>query len=145
MALLGTVLALVVDLALGIWLGTIVFFSFVAAPRTFAVLSRDRAGDVVNDIFPRYYRPGVLLGMTAVIAAGVGLVVWRSTMLGVVAVVTGVGVGLAAYSAWVLIPEMEAAGEDAFETYHRRSVVLNGITLLAVAVAFLASHLASWG
>ena len=145
MALLGTVLALVVDLALGVWLGTIVFFSFVAAPRTFAVLSRDQAGDVVNDIFPRYYRLGVLLGIAAVAAAGIGLVVARSTLLVVVVVATGTGVALAAYSAWVLIPQMEAAGEDAFETYHRRSVVLNGITLLAVAIAFLASHLANWG
>lgn len=146
MPIVGTILSLVVDLALGLWLGTIGFFSFVAAPRTFAVLSRDRAGDVVNDIFPRYYRLGVTFGAVAVVVAGLGLFrPGRSVWLFVVVTGAGLGVVLAAYSVWILIPRMEEAGDAAFETYHRRSVVLNGLTLLVVLVAFVASHVAAWG
>jgi hypothetical protein len=36
---------------------------------------------------------------------------------------------------------MDAAGEDAFEAYHRQSVLLNGAMMLAVAGALLVSHL----
>ena len=145
MSLVGTGLSLAVDLALGLWLGSIVFFSFVAAPRTFAVLSRDRAGAVVGDIFPRYYRIGVALGTVAVVAAvaaAIRLALTRSLL--VVIVATGVAVGLAAYSAWVLVPKMDAAGDDAFARYHRRSVLLNAMTLLFVGVAFVASHATTW-
>jgi hypothetical protein len=31
-------------------------------------------------------------------------------------------------------------GDDAFDRYHRESVVLNGVTMLAVVVGLLASH-----
>lgn len=36
---------------------------------------------------------------------------------------------------------MDAAGDEAFERYHGRSVALNGVMLFAVAVALVASHL----
>ena len=62
-------------------------------------------------------------------------------VLAVVAAVA-VAVALAGYSRWVLIPNMDAAGEGAFETYHRQSVLLNGGAMLAVAAALVASHLA---
>ncbi|MFC7080548.1 DUF4149 domain-containing protein [Halorussus caseinilyticus] len=74
MSFLETALTTVVDAALGIWLGSIVFFSFVGAPTTFDVLGDD-AGRVVNAIFPKYYSFGAALGVVAVAAAlvvGVG-------------------------------------------------------------------------
>ena len=58
----------------------------------------------------------------------------------VVAAASGVAVALAGYSWKGLIPRMEAAGEDGFERYHRQSVVLNGLMMLAVAIGLVASH-----
>ena len=37
------------------WIGSIFFFSFFAAPSIFKVLPRETAGNVVSDIFPKYY------------------------------------------------------------------------------------------
>jgi len=41
-------------MSLSIWVGSIVFFSFFAAPSIFKKLPREAAGDVVGDIFPKY-------------------------------------------------------------------------------------------
>mgnify|MGYP002278008107 CR=1 FL=1 len=135
-------LSLVVDAALGAWLGVMAFFSFVGAPRAFAVF--EDGGRYVNDVFPRYYRVGVGLGVLAFVgglALGYGSG-YDGAILALLALVA-VAVLLAGYSVWSLIPKMEAAGEDGFERYHGRSVVLNGLTMLAVALALVASHLPS--
>lgn len=134
-------LALVVDGALGAWLGVMAFFSFVGAPRAFAVFD-ERGGEYVNDVFPRYYRVGAGLGAVA-FAAGLALgAVGRYDGPTLVLLAsTAVGVLLSGYSAAVLIPKMETAGESGFHRYHRQTVVLNGLTMLAVAVGLVASHL----
>jgi hypothetical protein len=135
------VLSVLLDGALGAWLGTMAFFSFVGAPRAFAVFGDD-AGAYVNDVFPRYYTVGVVLGAVALLA-GLG----RGALGGfdvaglVVVASAGSAAVIMAYSRWGLIPKMDAAGEDAFEAYHRQSVLLNGGAMLAVAVALVASHL----
>jgi hypothetical protein len=132
---------LVFDGALGAWLGTMAFFSFVGAPRAFAVYGDD-AGAYVNDVFPRYYTPGVVLGVVSLLSGlGLGALAGFDRAVVVILAVVGVAVTLAGYSRWVLIPRMDAAGEDAFETYHRQSVLLNGGTMLAVTAALVASHL----
>lgn len=144
MALLDTALAVVVDAALGAWLGSMVFFSFLGAPQVFETLDRDRAGRVVNAIFPRYYLFGVVLGTLALLG-GLGLAVGTApgATAARIALLAATGVGLAGhvYARWVLIPKMDRAGEDAFDRYHRQSVVLNGVAMLAVGVALVASHL----
>jgi hypothetical protein len=133
--------ATVLDGSLGVWLGTMAFFSFVGAPRAFAVFGDD-AGAYVNDVFPRYYTVGVVLGAIALFA-GLG----RGALDGfdvaglVVVASSGTAAVIMSYSRWGLIPKMDAAGEDAFETYHRQSVLLNGGAMLAVVVALVASHL----
>jgi len=134
-------ITILLDGALGGWLGTMAFFSFVGAPRAFAVFGDD-AGAYVNDVFPRYYTLGVALGGVALLA-GVALGALTTFDAPVLALLALVGAAdvLVAYSRWGLIPKMDAAGEDAFETYHRQSVVLNGATMLAVAAALVASHL----
>ena len=45
-------------LALVCWLGSIIFFSFFAAPAVFKALERPQAGDVIGAIFPRNYGLG---------------------------------------------------------------------------------------
>lgn len=137
MSLLETALATVIDASLGVWLGSIVFFSFVGAPTTFDVLGDD-AGRVVNAIFPKYYSFGTALGFVAATAA---LVVPLGPFDGVLlAALPLVGVSLNLYARQVLIPKMERAGDDGFAKYHEQSVALNGVTMLAVAAALVVSH-----
>ena len=141
MTLHSTLVALAVNGALGAWLGTIVFFSFVGAPTVFEVLPEEDAGAVVNAIFPKYYVLGVALGLVALAAGGAdaapsGAGLAAAVLLGA----TAVAVVLFAYSRWVLIPKMDAAGDRAFERYHQRSVVLNGVAMLAVAAALVAAN-----
>lgn len=141
MALHAVILSLVVDVALGAWLGVMAFFSFVGAPRAFAVFD-DRGGRYANDVFPRYYRLGVGLGVVAFVAGLVlGFVDGYGGPTLVLLGTTAFATLLAGYSVGSLIPKMEAAGEDGFAQYHRQSVILNGLAMLAVAVGLVASHL----
>ena len=52
-------------LTLVVWIGGIVFFSFIASPSIFKILPREQAGQVVGDIFPKYH----LLGYASCIIA----------------------------------------------------------------------------
>ncbi len=45
-------------IAIVVWVGGVVFFSLIAAPSIFKVLARQLAGDVVGDIFPKYWLMG---------------------------------------------------------------------------------------
>jgi hypothetical protein len=56
-------------LALVVWLGAIVFFSFVVLPSVFGAFPQELAGQVAGTIFPRYYALGSVAGAVAVIAA----------------------------------------------------------------------------
>ena len=142
MSLIVSLLALASNAALGIWLGSIVFFSFVGAPTTFSVLGREDAGRVVNAIFPTYYLFGVVLGLIALLAVlGRGMVGGFGSGLLAMLGLVGFGVLATGYARWALIPRMEQAGADAFEQYHRQSVLLNGLTMVAVGGALVASHL----
>jgi hypothetical protein len=35
---------------------------------------------------------------------------------------------------------MDRAGDDAFAQYHKQSVALNGVTMLAIGIALVLSH-----
>ena len=124
--------------ALGVWLGSIVFFSFVAAPALFAELGSDRAGEAVNVVFPRYYQFGLAV---AVVVLGVWLAGTLAFDLAEPPLVADAGVLAGAlanlYARYVLVPKMEAAGSDAFAQYHKQSVALNLVTLAGVAVALV--------
>jgi hypothetical protein len=135
-------------LALVVWIGEIVFFSFIAAPAIFGVLGAPRAGAVVGAIFPRYYALGTAAAATAV-ACGVGGAGgprgappptgwWPAALACLV-------VGLAAmlWAAGVVHPRaqrlrlaLEASGgvpgdDPAFRRAHRTAVALNAAALLA--------------
>ncbi len=53
--------------AVGVWLGTVVSFSFVMLPTVHAVLD-GRATALLDHLFPRYYMIGLLCGLTALAA-----------------------------------------------------------------------------
>ena len=48
-----------------IWIGSIFFLSFIAAPSIFKVLNREVAGNVVADIFPKFHLLSYICGITA--------------------------------------------------------------------------------
>jgi len=134
--------------SVGIWLGSIVFFSFVVAPRVFDVLERERAGDVVNSIFPAYYVLGSLFGVLA-FGAGVvrGVVDSFGMYLGLYFTSLAVAVVLAVFSRAYLVPRIEGTDRsrddgdpDAFERYHSASVKLNSVMLVTVAAALVFWH-----
>lgn len=56
-------------LALVIWIGSLVFFSFIAAPSLFKALPPEFAGRAVGAIFPKYFPLGYLCGFVALFAA----------------------------------------------------------------------------
>ncbi|MDH5020862.1 DUF4149 domain-containing protein [Halobacterium rubrum] len=126
--------------ALGVWLGSIVFFSFVAAPALFDQLGKERAGDAVNVVFPRYYGFGLATAAVALAVWLAGPLVFDGAAEPPLAAAAGVVAGTAAnlYARYVLVPKMEAAGSDAFAQYHRQSVLLNLVTLVGVAAALVA-------
>lgn len=63
-----TVLQFIHLLSVVIWIGSIIFFSFVAAPAIFKMLPRETAGDLVAKIFPQYYKVGSLCGVLALLS-----------------------------------------------------------------------------
>ncbi|MDY6780456.1 MAG: DUF4149 domain-containing protein [Halobacteria archaeon] len=148
MSLTTSVLRLVIDASLGIWLGKMVFFSFVAAPKTFKVLERGRAGDVVNEIFPTYYLVGIVAGVVTFVAGvALGALTDYNLSLGVVLGGAAVGAGIDVYARQVLIPRIKGndssrddGDEDAFEQYHGLSVKLNAVALIVVSASLVASH-----
>ena len=52
-------------LSLVMWMGSIIFFSFFAAPTVFRLLDRQKAGEVVGAIFPKYYGLGYICSVLA--------------------------------------------------------------------------------
>jgi uncharacterized membrane protein len=131
-------------LALAVWIGAVVCFSFIVAPALFRVLDAPRAGEVVGAIFPGYYAVG---GAAAAVAVVAGLVLraraaapgWGSAAVAAVAV----GLAVTAWAGAVVHPRAQrlrveaaaagiAAGEhEAFRRAHRHAVALNAAALLA--------------
>jgi uncharacterized membrane protein len=52
-------------LSLVMWMGSIIFFSFFTAPAVFRLLDRQKAGEVVGAIFPKYYGVGYICSVLA--------------------------------------------------------------------------------
>lgn len=124
-------------LALGIWLGSIIFFSFVVAPVLFRVLSPSDAGKVVRAVFPVYYLIGMGCGVVAVLTlwgltSGPGwapATLWQVGLLLVMVLIN-------LYARQSLMPRINAARDagqmqqQQFDRLHRQSVILNGVVLL---------------
>ena len=142
-------------LALIVWLGEIIFFSFIAAPTIFATFPTADAGRAVGAIFPTYYRIGYVCG--AFLVAGTVVLLstavsrgWWSVNLALAAVMlaltlyAGMRVQPRAAALRPQIHETTAPAEvkDEFNRLHRTAVILNGVVLLcglAVSVITAAS------
>jgi uncharacterized membrane protein len=136
-------------MALIIWLGEVIFFSFVVAPSIFATFPTPEAGRAVGAIFPTYYRIGygcgiiLLIGAVVLTGAAVARGWWAVNI-----VLTAVMLALTLYAGVIIQPRVAAlspqihtpaataAVKDEFSRLHRLAVVLNGVVLLCgVAVS----------
>ena len=152
-------------LALVVWVGEIVFFSFVAAPAIFGTLKAaesgldpdkgaEVAGRVVGAIFPVYYRLGYACGAILLITSLAmlsGALARNGWLLnsGLVAVM----LALTLYAGLVVQPRASAlrpqihdptaavTAKPEFDRLHRLAVILNGAVLLCgVGVTILTAR-----
>jgi uncharacterized membrane protein len=153
---MGQVLRFLYLLSLVVWVGGIVFFSFVGAPSTFQAVPVDMAGRVVAKIFPRYYLVGFVAGLVA-LAAFLGLArmsgQWGALRVAHALLLTAMlGTGL--YAGTVVQRQATAVRQQIgsfeersqarpelraeFDRLHRLAVVLNGVVLvLGLVVIFV--------
>jgi hypothetical protein len=126
-------------ISLACWIGSIIFFSFFVAPVVFKILEREKAGEVVAIIFPRYYMIGYVSGILVLMAlllngsADLKWYAWGVMMVGT------------AFAGLIVNPQAEtlkeqlkhspeaekSALEVRFKTLHSLSVKLNGAVLFA--------------
>ena len=130
--------------ALSVWLGQTIFFSFVVAPRVFGTMPVEEAGRVVGSIFPSYYRLGYACGVALLSST---LILWYGAGgFGRWALSTGVAAIMLAATLYAGIviqprthalrpqihdPAVPAAVKADFDRLHRRAVQLNGLVLIA--------------
>lgn len=150
-----TALKFLYTLSISLWVGSMFFFSFMAAPSIFKVLPGETAGNVVSDIFPKYYMVGYVCGAAAIITAGVLWLVYSSRG-GVVNYLRIGGLvlmlGLSLYAGEVVRPmaaetraEMRTLAEGSpgyqavhnkFRLLHARSAIMN-ISVFVLGIAIL--------
>ncbi len=153
---MGVVLRFLYLTALIVWLGEVVFFSFVAAPAAFRTLSAQEAGRVVGAIFPLYYALGTVAG---VVALSVGFLLRLQAqgekgkwLLAIALLLVMLGANLYAWQVvlprtQVLRSEMHSAAADPspsvaaeFRRLHAQAMLLNLVVLLGgVGVIVVAS------
>lgn len=138
-------------LTLVIWFGGMIFFSFIAAPSIFKILPKEQAGDVVGDVFPKYYFIGyvaslILLGTLYKIGRGHFIVVIAPfILLSIMTVLTYysgliVGSKVRKIKAEVRQTTDEAKKEEleiAFKRTHGFSMILN-VSIIGLSIVYLA-------
>ena len=137
-------------MSLSIWVGSIVFFSFFAAPSIFKKLPREAAGDVVGDIFPKYRAIGyassaVLLVTLAIMMNSEKDSQYSRPVLLVLMAAIGLYSGLVVGKQAASIKAGMKASADAekketlraeFRKVHAISSILN-MSVLALGIAFI--------
>ena len=147
-------------LSISLWVGSIFFFSFMAAPSIFKVLPRETAGNVVSDIFPKYYMVAYVCGAVAIITALILYFVYSSRG-GIVSYLRIAGLllmlGLSVYAGEVVRPvtaETRAelrtlteaspnylAVQEKFRLLHARSAILNAsVFVLGIAILVINAY-----
>jgi hypothetical protein len=142
------------------WTGSIFFFSLIAAPSIFKVLPKQMAGDVVTNIFPKYYVISYVCGVIAIVTSllswytGTHSATIKFTLKLVILVIM---LGLSIFAGGVIRPqaleirtEMRSLVEESpkhgelqsrFNTLHKTSVLLNSLVfLLGIAIVFITAY-----
>jgi len=155
-----TTLKFLLTLSISFWIGAIFFFSFFAAPSIFKILPREVAGNVVSDIFPKYYLVAYVCGVVAIVSSFMLLLIGNYKITGIHGIrILGllIMLGLALYAGQVIRPEavevrteMRSIGESSpkylglrknFSSLHMRSVILNSlIYIMGIALVFINTY-----
>lgn len=155
-----TALKFLYILSISFWIGSIFFFSLFAAPSIFKVLPREAAGNVVSDIFPKYYLVAYVCAAVAIIATLMLRFIYNhfsGLMFGLRIGILLVMLGLAVYAGTVVGPQaheartqMRSVSEDSpnypeihekFRSLHRRSAILNSaVFLMGIAILFINAY-----
>ncbi len=131
-----------------------------AAPSIFKILSREQAGNVVSDIFPKYYLVSYACGAVALISSIILIYMGNhfshlTNIIKLTALV--VMIGLAVYAGEIVTPEthkvrteMRSVQENShqyqeirkeFRRLHRKSAILNSaIFIFGVALVFINAY-----
>lgn len=137
----------VLIIALGVWLGAMVFFASVVAPTVFGTLEPMLAGHMIRQVFPRYYFFGLVSLSIATLAS-----LFASASSPWIIIACTAMVGITFYAREVLMPQVNAArdvmleaGEARaaeFKRLHQRSVQLNMVEMVVCVVVLyaLAAH-----
>ena len=137
----STLINFIYLLSLVCWIGSIIFFSFFVAPVVFKNLEREKAGELVGIIFPRYYTIGYVCGvlvlgvllLSGLDTAGLKWCAWGIMMLGTAC--AGLVVSPRAKTLkekLKVAPESEKPDlEIRFKTLHSLSVKLNAAVLFS--------------
>ena len=147
-------------LSLVFWVGSIFFFSLIAAISAFKILPRELAGDLVADIFPKYYLVAYVCGGVALLTIMINRVAGYTTS-GVVntlrIAILFIMLGLSVYAGTLITPnahelrmEMRTLSKDVprynevqrnFSSLHKRSAIINSaVFLLGVAIVILTAY-----
>jgi len=132
--------------SLGVWVGSIIFFSFFIAPTVFKVLKPEDAARLQRALFPKYYFVGMICAGIGIVCVGL-LLAERvfGKWPGVLSLLLLAAMG--ATDLWLrqaIVPHMaeireqrvaakepDPAVEEEWKSLHRLSVQLNGAVLLA--------------
>lgn len=155
-----TALKFLYSLSLTFWIGSIFFFSMFVAPSIFKVLTREQAGNVVSDIFPKYYLISYICGAVALVSSILLIYFWStfsSTNSIIRIAALFIMMGLAVYAGEINRPEahkvrteMRSVEEGSaeyqkihkeFRQLHRISAITNGaIFILGIALVLLNAY-----
>ena len=140
-----TVSSAVFLVAMGVWLGGVVFFQFFTAPVIFERLPRNQAADLIAVMFPRYYRLGYVCGAMMIVAglhpifSSGPAMAWLSWSLACVALAAS------AYAGMIVMPRVgrlrqtaassagspeHSANRSAYNRAHQLSLTLNAAVLV---------------
>lgn len=135
-------LAVIYLLAVAVWVGTLIFQSFIVAPTLFRLLPQSTAGDVVAKIFPLYYVIGYICGSIATVAPWLlsgaannrNAVTWASGVAAFMLLATIVGGGVIHPRAAALRSTLATAPANSperaqFRRLHGAAVVANLLVL----------------
>ena len=142
-------------LGLAAWLGMLIFFTFFAAPSIFKVLPRELAGQVIGDIFSKYWMIGYVAGLLS-LSSLLGISFIEKSFPAALVILLTVMTGVTFYSGLAVAPvarqlkaerhsENEPAKKEAleksFRRVHAKSAVLNLVVISSgVAALYLVSR-----
>jgi hypothetical protein len=130
--------------AVGVWLGTLVSFSYIVLPSIHAVLSGNQSRELLRRLFPHYYLSGVVCGLLALAAvsltpASPSLPIGERLRL---ALPVALAVVCFLVARQVLLPRLHGLGADKeparYQRLHQFAAMLNS-TALAMLVLVLAA------